>query len=236
MKVKSFLIVLLVLSGLPILSGADSKNRDYWPTTEWRISSPSQQGIDSKKFEDLQNYIEEELPMTTSVLVIRHGYIVFEKYYMGDQGTPRVIWSATKSVVSALIGIAIREGYLKNVHQKMMEFFPEYVSTDMNPEVNKITILHLLTMSGGIAKDEDDDGFSQAILRETLRNDPGKEFFYSNRSPDILSLIRSPKPQELRALISGKNISSNLLESPISRGRLRQHQALVTILVDSDCN
>jgi CubicO group peptidase (beta-lactamase class C family) len=140
--------------------------------------------------------------MTTSVLIIRHGYIVFEQYYMGDQGTPRTVWSVTKSVVSALVGIAIREGYLKNVDQKMVEFFPEYVSTDMNPDVNKVTIHHLLTMSGGVAKEED-EGFSREVFQRTLRNDPGKEFFYNNLGPDILSLIIT-KTSGLKCIDFGK--------------------------------
>jgi hypothetical protein len=86
---------------------SDGEGRDYWPTKEWRSSKPEKQGMDSAVLDQLTKYVEEKLPRTTSVLAIRHGYIVYEKYNLGDQATPRVIYSATKAILSALVGIAI---------------------------------------------------------------------------------------------------------------------------------
>ena len=128
--------------------------------------------------------------MTTSVLVVRHGYIVFEKYYIGDQATQRTIWSATKSVISSLIGIAMQEGLLGNVNQHIIaNSLPEFSGTQMNSEISQVTMHHLLTMSSGLAMEHDED-FSKNVFQRALRNTPGKEFFYTDSlGPDILSMI-----------------------------------------------
>ena len=73
---------------------------------EWRLSSPNKQGMNAGKLGDLQNQVGERFPLATSILIVRHGYIVLEEYYNGDQTTARVIWSVTKSILSALVGIA----------------------------------------------------------------------------------------------------------------------------------
>lgn len=57
---------------------------------------------------------------------------------------PSKVYSVTKSIVSLLIGILIDKGLIRNVHQPISDFF-----TDMDVEKEKITILHLLTMTSG---------------------------------------------------------------------------------------
>jgi CubicO group peptidase (beta-lactamase class C family) len=147
--------------------------------------------------------IQEELPMTSSVLVVRHGYIVLEQYPLNDKAKLREVYSVTKSVLSALVGIAIKDGYLESIDQKIVDFFPEYISNDMNEKVSKVTIRHLLTMSDGIAKDEEDSNVSKDIFTGPLRNEPGESFFYNNLSPQILSMILT-RATGLKAIDYGK--------------------------------
>ena len=64
---------------------------------------------------------------------MRNGYLVFEKYY--SWGSPykyAVVHFVTKSVTSALIGIALDKGYLQSLDQKLIEFFQEYVTVEMD--------------------------------------------------------------------------------------------------------
>jgi CubicO group peptidase (beta-lactamase class C family) len=202
MRARSYVLILMVLCAFCIPAASDSVERDYWPTNEWRSSEPEQQGMDSAVLDQLTMYVEEKLPLTSSVLAIRHGYLVYEEYKYGGQAAPRVIYSATKGILSALVGIAIQEGYIKSLDQKIMDFFPEYANQDINPEVNKITIRNLLTMSDGLSSFDMDSNFSNRTLSRTLRHEPGKDFFYNCMSPQVLSVIIS-KSTGMKALDFG---------------------------------
>lgn len=181
-------VISFVILVLGTCLGCSKYDREYWPAAEWRTSSPRKQGLDSKKLDDLARDVPERFLLTTSMLIVRHGYIVFEQYYIGDQGTPRKVWCVTKGVLSALVGIAIREGYLRGVEQPVMEFFPEYAKQEMNNKINAVTIHHLLTMTGGIAYSASEE-FTYEVFRRNPRNAPGSAFFYNEIEPDVLSMI-----------------------------------------------
>ena len=101
------------------------KKRECWPTNGWETSTPEKQGIDSAKLMIADEFIQNRLPDAFSLLVVKNGYLVFEKYYAwGSPDKYAVVHSVTKSVMSALIGIALDKGYLNNVDQKLIEFFP----------------------------------------------------------------------------------------------------------------
>jgi CubicO group peptidase (beta-lactamase class C family) len=95
---------------------AQPKEREYWPTSGWKSSTPELQGMDSAKLLIADEFIQNRLPDAFSLLVVKNGYLVFEKYYAwGSPEKYAVVHSVTKSVMSALIGIALDQGYLKSV-------------------------------------------------------------------------------------------------------------------------
>ena len=105
---------LLVLSGLaiPIAFAAEPAQvvRDYWPTEDWQISTPENEGMNSTKLDEMLNYLENESALTPkSVIIVRNGYIVLEEYFNPtyDENRTLDIYSCTSSIISALIGIAI---------------------------------------------------------------------------------------------------------------------------------
>jgi len=57
--------------------------RDYWPTAGWRTAGPDQQRMDPAVLEDLNTAVPNFYPQVRSVLVIRHGYLVYERYWHG---------------------------------------------------------------------------------------------------------------------------------------------------------
>ncbi len=185
------------------------KERDYWPTNDWRFSTPELQGMDPAKLMIADEFIQNRLPDTFSLLVVRKGYLVFEKYY--SWGSPykyAVVHSVTKSVTSALIGIALDKGYLQSLDQKLIEFFPEYVTVDLDQRKKEISLKHLLTMSAGFKWDDrgpsmrdwysSSDWFKFAI-RLPQENDPGEVFNYNSATSHLLSgiLSRSTKTSTL---------------------------------------
>lgn len=122
--------------------------RNYWPTTQWQVLDPATLRMDSEKLSELKPVIKSEYGNINGIIVVRNGYIAYEKYYHGHSpDDAHHVASVTKSIISALIGIAIDAGYIKNVDQQVLDFFPEYLSDDADRQKREIAIRHLLTMT-----------------------------------------------------------------------------------------
>jgi CubicO group peptidase (beta-lactamase class C family) len=176
-------------------------DRVYWPTKKWKTSPPQKQGMDPEIIGQISSHVKKKYPGTYGILIIRHGYIVYEEYFRGDEDDLRQLMCVTKSVTSTLIGIALNEGYLESVDQKLIDLFPDLLSADMNSQVNKITIRHLLTMSSGVELTSHDP--SNMKLMRSYSSEPGLIFHYNDTEPQILSMIIT-KVTKLTALDFGK--------------------------------
>ena len=124
------------------------KKREYWPTTEWITRSPESLGMDNTKIMELDRQLSTQYKNINGIMIIRNGYSVFERYNngFGPYDTHNVA-SVTKSFISALIGIAIDKGYIKDVDQKVLSFFPEFPKDTQNIQKRAITLRNLLTMT-----------------------------------------------------------------------------------------
>ena len=97
---------------------ATEEKPSYWPTKAWKTGSPESQGVDSEILGKMLDMIWEKEIGIHSVLVIRNCYMVLEAYsYPYHVDDRRPIRSCAKSVTSALVGIAIDKGYIKDIHQ-----------------------------------------------------------------------------------------------------------------------
>ena len=175
--------------------------REYWPIIGWRSSTPEMQGMDSAKLMIADEFIQNRLPDAFSLLVVKNGYLVFEKYY--SWGSPEkytVVHSVTKSVTSALIGIALDKGYLKTVDQKLTQFFPEYITDDLDPRKEKISLRHLLTMSAGFRWNDrgpemrfwyTSSNWAKFTIQLPQEKNPGDVFNYNSSVSHLLSIILS---------------------------------------------
>jgi CubicO group peptidase (beta-lactamase class C family) len=87
-----------------------------------------------------------------SVLLIKKGKLVLEEYfYQYDRDKLHQLRSATKSVVSALVGIALDKKLITSKEEKVVPFFPEYEIKNLSAEKRAITIEHLLACESGLA-------------------------------------------------------------------------------------
>jgi CubicO group peptidase (beta-lactamase class C family) len=98
---------------------------------------------------DLEREIKARYRSIAAFLVVRRGYLVFERYLGCGQDDKHLVASVTKSFISALIGIAIDQGVIEGVHQKVLDFFPEYAPGARDHLKRQMTIEHLLTMTAG---------------------------------------------------------------------------------------
>ena len=98
-----------------------------------------------------------DFPKVTSVVILRDGHLAYEQYFQGDATTLRDIRSATKTIASALIGMAIEDHKISGVQAPVMSFFPGYLPQNPDPRKAKITLEDLLSMSSPLDCDDEND-------------------------------------------------------------------------------
>src|SRR4030042_7134760 len=207
------LVILISMFGFdyPVLHSAEERqtfafnsNSIYWPTKEWRTSTPEEQGMDSTMLASMFDEMSEVAFDHTiyGILIVRNGYIVAEAYHHGHgKDTLYKIYSSTKSVTSALFGIARSKGYISNLDQSVVGYFPELKIKDI--ELKKhITLKHLLTMSSGLEWPElefsyansknpaigmfGSENLAKYVLDKPMSKQAGSEFNYNSGCPQLL--------------------------------------------------
>jgi CubicO group peptidase (beta-lactamase class C family) len=122
----AFTAAIIALLLAPTIPLALALEQEFYPTAGWRTSTPEEQGMNSKKLQEMNDYIRVNGVAIDGVVVVRHGYLVWENYPNPTYGATdtHYLYSVTKSFTSCLIGIAIDKGYIKDVNQTMLSFFP----------------------------------------------------------------------------------------------------------------
>jgi CubicO group peptidase (beta-lactamase class C family) len=163
-------------------------------------STPEQRGIDSNALSRALREMGDQTKGLHSLLVFRNGCAVLEAYwppYRRDK--KHYLNSATKAVLSALIGIAVHDGRLRE-DDFVASYFPEYPVLEADPRKQRIRIKHLLTMSSGIfwpqtssVNASDEMGRSpdwiRFIINRPMAVEPGSVTNYSNGDSHLLSAI-----------------------------------------------
>lgn len=100
------------------------------------------------KVAELEEIIAADYSNIAGVAVQKEGRMVYENYFHGSRAADRIhVFSVTKSILSILIGIAIDRGDIEAVHQKVLEFFPDYRVKKGEKKIQNITLKDLLTMT-----------------------------------------------------------------------------------------
>ena len=173
---------------------------DYTPLSgdDWDLSTPKDQGLDPKLTEDLYHNAAE-LETLYGLLLIKNGYLIAEDYFNeGAVDRKTLLQSASKSYISALVGIALNQGCLSSVDQKMVESFPEVADEMTDPRKREVSIRQMLQMRSGFPDEETDEAYLEALywgvypplIEEfTLVNEPGAAFNYSNVTYSWLAIL-----------------------------------------------
>ena len=151
--------------------------------------------------EDFDTFLEEM--DTQALIVIQNDAIKYEKYFNGKQRDSMLTsYSVAKSITSALVGIAIAEGYIDSVHDPITKYLPELAERDSLFE--EITIKDLLMMASGLEYQEtrfglfngDDpitsyytDQRKAALEFTNIKDPPGEYFLYNKYHPQLLGMI-----------------------------------------------
>ncbi len=191
-----FMVVAIVVLAVSLSScdaPVEPEPQGDWPGKAWRTSAPEEQGMDSAILSDMLLAIEQGGYDIHSVMLIRNGYLALGAHDAPNGGNARQdIYSCTKSVTSALLGIALEEGHLQGLDSTLGGYFQ--IS---DPARAGITLRELATMSAGFPGLETLRSFEipekQDALQFILSLPAGEKgsFVYNNACPHLASTLIS---------------------------------------------
>ena len=140
-----------------------------------------------KVFQKFISEVNEKQLFVEGVAIADEKKVLMEHRFVPDR--PRDIYSHSKSYTSTAVGIALAEGKL-SLDDKLADYFPEYVPENPQPELLKITLKHLLTMSSGfnhaylMAADRRAGvgvpDYLAYMMSRHIEVEPGPKFLYSS--------------------------------------------------------
>jgi len=165
-------------------------------------STPEEQGMDSARLALAIDYLrgQRDRYRIHSLSVVRHGYLVTDASFWPFQpGQLHHIASVTKTVTCALIGIAVEKGYIADVHDRVLSFFPDRSIANRTAWKEAMTIEHLLTMTSGLGGVLDYEAEEAAMMASPdwlqycldlpMTAEPGTAWRYSDPNAYLLSAI-----------------------------------------------
>jgi CubicO group peptidase (beta-lactamase class C family) len=202
----------------------------YWPTDRWQSTAPEEQGMDSEKLAQMVEHIQQEKLDLHSLLIIRNGYLVSELYvYPYSAGQVHEIMSVTKSVISMLVGMAIEKGYIKDVHQPVLNLLPDQGFANLDKMKKALTLEDFLTMTSGLDCHESpapgepfmqmSENWVQFMLDLPMAAQPGTKFNYCTGAIELLSAIL----QKATGMSAREFANQNLFE-PIGIGPIPEER------------
>jgi CubicO group peptidase (beta-lactamase class C family) len=213
--VRRLLIITWILLGVAVLQAQTT-------TWEWKRSTPEEQGLDSAVIDFYVTRIGSGYYGNIhSLLIVRHGHLVTEEYY-GNYGPDSLhaVFSVTKSVTSALLGILRDQGYWTDLESYLLDYFPEYDDlNNMSPAKESIRLRHVLNMTAGFQWNElmldygnplNDvvvmslsSDWLRYVLNKPVVAQPGSTFNYNSGCTMLLGgIIRRTTGIEARDLVS----------------------------------
>jgi CubicO group peptidase (beta-lactamase class C family) len=145
----------------------------------------------------LHTFIQEQSLPLYAMLIVRHGSLVFEHYYQGQTvHNAHAIASCTKSILSALIGIALCKDSLDALDQTLPDFIADEDLFNLDEQKRAITLRHLLTMVSGMDNllsgryhFEGHTNFVEAVFATPLFCPPGQTFCYGDPPVEVLGQL-----------------------------------------------
>ncbi len=177
----------------PVVDTGEAPTGPAWPQGAWEEGPPEDHGVDTDALETLRTYTFDSRHNTQALLVIKDGVLVGEFYEEGyDADSEVTSWSVAKSVVSALVGVGIREEVLH-----LDDPVGTYVSDWSEGPNEAITIRHMLEMRSGLDPNttneygvygEEPDQLAYSLDRVPVR-EPGLQFSYVNEDSMVLGEV-----------------------------------------------
>ncbi|WP_433632350.1 serine hydrolase domain-containing protein [Chryseobacterium cucumeris] len=176
----------------------------------WNIS---QERINTEIIRILNKKIaENRFKNITGIVIIKEGKLLLEEYFNGSgRDSLQNTRSVGKSFSSALMGIAIKEGYLKSENQKLSEFYDLKLFKNYSPQKDNVTIKSLLTMSSGF--DGNDENYESPGNEENMYPTENWVKFTLD-----LPMTENPIGKNWSYFTAGVVVSGDILDKTVPQG------------------
>lgn len=171
---------------------------EYYPEKDWVKVKPEEVGVGGAAID----YAAAQLPLNNTVIgmmVVKDGYIVFEQYNPRfGSNTISQVFSVTKSVISALLGIALGQGRIGSIDDTIYHYFPEADPKVSDYLKKTVTLRHLITMTSGLyasrrnsfhSRIEETDNWLKNILELPISLKIANSFHYNDLYPHLVSAL-----------------------------------------------
>lgn len=197
-------------------------------TTDWQIGGfTSDNSTSIIELAEMERLISKDsLPNTHSVLVSKKGEIIYENYFDGyNPNIPHDMKSASKSISSAIVGIARDNSLFTSVEQSIFDFLPSKYQIHKDSVKTKIDIQSLLTMSSGLDADDytrerkssasennyqPTRDWTETVLKAEMINEPNTEANYGSANSYLLGIAMDSVVSEPLELFMDKNLFQEL--------------------------
>lgn len=220
-----------------------------WPGENWHVSTPARQGVRVEALAEMARRLEVDFPPFAGMIVIRNGYRIFDaqnsKAKVGFaarlvggalrtvaalthspqatfQDRSNGLWntrSVTPSVLSLLVGIALKKGWIEDLDTPALNYLPETRSMELAEEKRQVSLRHLLTMSSGLRALDPKNGSSGLLFKRNWVKTclelpviaaPGSRLVYNAANAHLLSAILERASGQSTAEIARRYLLSPL--------------------------
>ena len=230
---KITIALLVLLAGIPCQPPLPASAQTVWPKKKWSTSDASEQGMDPSLLDVLHKQFRRgDYGYVDQMLVIRNGHVVFDESYENDYVAANAesldepgqynyrdsnwhpfyhgsdlhtLQSVTKSVTSAVVGVAIGRGDIAGIDMPVIDSFDASEIDNLDEWKRAIDLEDLLTMRAGIEWNEGavpysdpqnvaiqleaSDDWVSFVINRPMSDSPGTRFSYSSGVSQILSHI-----------------------------------------------
>jgi CubicO group peptidase (beta-lactamase class C family) len=170
-----------------------------WPDAAWLTGSPESAGIPAARLMEAAATTERDLPQVRALLVVVDGRLVFERYFRGaEPQAPIAVKSVTKSIVSALVGIALARGELSSLDTPIVRWLGPEQDAIIDPRVSAVTLRHALSMTAGFEWQENgpttrewlgSENQVRYMLGAPMAAAPGETFNYNSGLAHLVGVV-----------------------------------------------
>lgn len=167
------------------------------PLPAFDTAAPEEIGVDSRFLHEMLSLVRTGQMDIHSLLVLKNNKLILEAYvhpYTPD--TLHNVKSVSKSILSALVGIAMDRGIFKNMDVTLADAFPEYMAGQADPRKSDVTLAHLLSMQAGFEFIENSrlssrwmksGNWVKHAIEMPMADPPGTRFTYSTANSHLVS-------------------------------------------------
>lgn len=228
-KIRPQKIELRVYLGDVLIMKTDlKKSEDDWTIGGFSTDEENEHFGNLQLSEMESLILKDSLPNTHSVIISIKGEVIYEEYFNGyNSKIPHDTRSASKSISSAVVGIAKDQSLFKNVEQSIFNFLPKHYQPQKENLKSKIDIKSLLTMSSGL--DAIDYGiganpkstaredryqmtkdWTESILNAPMIHAPNTKANYGSANPYLLGVAIDSMVTEPLELFINQNLFEKL--------------------------